>query len=54
VKEILAASERAFRSARSVQVKLTFKDRAGVVKANLTLTRSRAWRRDGSSSKAFG
>jgi hypothetical protein len=38
VKEILAASERAFRSARSVQVKLTFKDKAGVVKANLTLT----------------
>jgi hypothetical protein len=38
-KEILAASERAFRSARSVQVKVAFKDRAGVVKANLTLTR---------------
>jgi hypothetical protein len=38
VKEILAATERAFRSARSVQVKVTFKDRAGVVKANLTLT----------------
>jgi dihydrofolate reductase len=37
-KEILAASERAFRSARSVQVKVAFKDRAGVVKANLTLT----------------
>jgi hypothetical protein len=38
-KEILAASERAFRSARSVQVTVAFKDRAGVVKANLTLTR---------------
>jgi hypothetical protein len=37
-KEILAAAERAFRSARSVQVKVTFKDGAGVVKANLTLT----------------
>jgi hypothetical protein len=37
-KEILAAAERAFRSARSVQVKVTFRDRVGVVKANLTLT----------------
>ena len=37
-KEILVATERAFRSARSVQVKVTFKDSAGVVKANLTMT----------------
>jgi hypothetical protein len=38
VKEILAAAERAFRSTRSVQVKTTFRDRAGVMKANVTLT----------------
>jgi hypothetical protein len=37
-KEILAAAERAFRSARSVQVEVAFRDRGGVVKANLTLT----------------
>lgn len=39
--EILASAQRAFRSARSVQVKLSFKDKDGLIRMNLKLTRGR-------------
>jgi hypothetical protein len=40
-REILAAAERAFRSARSVRAKLDFKDRDGLFRMDLKLTSSR-------------
>jgi hypothetical protein len=38
INEIIAASERAFRSARSVRVRATFKDKDGLLRLNLKLT----------------
>lgn len=40
-REILAAARRALRSARSVQVELDVKDKQGLIRMNLRLTRSR-------------
>jgi hypothetical protein len=40
-KEIVAAADRALRSARSVQVELDYKDKDGLIRMNLRLTRTK-------------